>query len=88
MSMIPRLYSTPTDPSLPFAPKHPLPSITSPEGNPKPIPPAPLPFAIVAALSWASIMYMFRHRGERLQSGLSSSMREYLAFFLTHVTAS
>jgi hypothetical protein len=35
-----------------------------------------MPFAIVAAASWAGVMYMFRHRGERLQAGMGNSMRK------------
>ncbi|ORX35639.1 peroxisomal membrane protein 4 [Kockovaella imperatae] len=76
LSFLPRLYkTTSTPPSYPTQPLYPLPSLTSPEGNPRPIPPAPLPFALVSALSWAGVMYMFRHRGERLQPGMSNSMR-------------
>ena len=36
-----------------------------------------MPFAIVAAASWAGVMYMFRHRGERLQAGMGNSMRKF-----------
>ncbi|ODO08426.1 peroxisomal membrane protein 4 [Cryptococcus wingfieldii CBS 7118] len=76
LALLPRLYSQSTPPAHPFQPlSHPLPSITSPAGNPKPIPPAQVPFTIVATLSWAVAMYMFRHRGERMQPGLSNSMR-------------
>jgi hypothetical protein len=77
LSLLPRLYKTTSTPPLyPTQPLYPLPNLTSPEANPRPIPPAPLPFALVSALSWAGVMYMFRHRGERLQPGLSNSMRE------------
>ncbi|ORY26135.1 Tim17/Tim22/Tim23/Pmp24 family-domain-containing protein [Naematelia encephala] len=77
LSLLPRLYSTTSNPPTnPIAPlPHPLPALTSPQANPKPIPPAQTPFAIVAALSWAGVMYMFRHRGERLQPGMNNSMR-------------
>ncbi|BEI91883.1 uncharacterized protein CcaverHIS019_0407030 [Cutaneotrichosporon cavernicola] len=77
LSFIPRLYSnSPNPPKTPWQPlDHPLPSLTSPEANPRPIPPANIPFAIVASLSWAAVMYMFRHRGERLQPGIINSMR-------------
>ncbi|RSH86488.1 uncharacterized protein EHS24_004745 [Apiotrichum porosum] len=77
LSLIPRLYSnTANPPRYPMQPlDHPLPALTSPEANPRPIPPAPVPFTIVASLSWAMIMYMFRHRGERLQPGIVNSMR-------------
>ncbi|KAK1924013.1 Tim17/Tim22/Tim23/Pmp24 family-domain-containing protein [Papiliotrema laurentii] len=80
LSLIPRLY-TPSPPNpqpgkYPFSPlPHPLPSLTSKEGNPAPVPPAQVPFAIIAALSWAGVMYMFRHRGERIQPGMGNSMR-------------
>lgn len=78
LSLIPRLYSnTANPPRYPMQPlDHPLPALTSPEANPRPIPPAPVPFTIVASLSWAMIMYMFRHRGERLQPGIVNSMRK------------
>ncbi len=63
-----------------FAPltplRHPLPSLTSPAGNPKPIPPADLPFALFTALSWGLVMYIYRHHGERLQPGMVNSMSE------------
>jgi peroxisomal membrane protein 4 len=39
-----------------------------------------MPFAIVAAASWAGVMYMFRHRGERLQAGMGNSMRKFPLF--------
>lgn len=80
LSFIPRLYSnSPTPPKTPWQPlEHPLPALTSPEANPRPIPPANVPFAIVASLSWAAVMYMFRHRGERLQPGIVNSMREFV----------
>lgn len=79
LSFLPRLYSTSaSSPPHPLAPlPHPLPALTSTAANPHPIPPANLPFGIVAALSWAGVMYIFRHRGERLQPGMSSSMSEY-----------
>jgi hypothetical protein len=35
-----------------------------------------MPFAIIAAASWAGVMYMFRHRGERIQAGMGNSMRK------------
>lgn len=78
LSLLPRLYtSTPSPPRYPIQPlAHPLPPLTAPISNPRPIPPAPLPFAVVAALSWAGVMYMFRHRGERIQPGMGNSMRE------------
>ena len=78
VSLLPRLYSTtPNPPALPFSPlEHPLPPLTSKAANPGPIPIAPMPFAIVAAASWAGVMYMFRHRGERLQAGMGNSMRK------------
>jgi hypothetical protein len=78
LSLLPRLYTTsPHPPSYPFQPlPHPLPTLTSPEANPRPIPPAPLPFGVVAALAWAGVMYMFRHRGERIQPGMGNSMRK------------
>ena len=78
LSLLPRLYtSSPRPPSYPFQPlSHPLPALSSIEGNPRPIPPAPLPFAVVSALSWAGVMYMFRHRGERIQPGMNNSMRK------------
>ncbi|KAK6909778.1 peroxisomal membrane protein 4 [Kwoniella mangroviensis CBS 10435] len=78
LSLLPRLYTNSSvhQPSTPISPlKHPLPSLTSPQANPKPIPPSQLPFAIVSALSWAGVMYMFRHRGERIQPGMGNSMR-------------
>lgn len=76
LSLLPRLYNTASPPKTPIEPlAHPLPSLTSPQANPKPIPPAQLPFAVLAALSWASVMYMFRHRGERIQPGMANSMR-------------
>ncbi|GMK53914.1 hypothetical protein CspeluHIS016_0105000 [Cutaneotrichosporon spelunceum] len=77
LSLIPRLYNnSPNPPKTPWQPlDHPLPALTSPEANPRPIPPANIPFAIVASLSWAGVMYMFRHRGERLQPGIVNSMR-------------
>ncbi|ADV23845.1 peroxisomal membrane protein 4 [Cryptococcus gattii Ru294] len=76
LSLLPRLYSTASPPKTPIEPlAHPLPPLTSPQANPKPIPPAQLPFAILSALSWASVMYMFRHRGERIQPGMANSMR-------------
>ncbi|RXK39877.1 peroxisomal membrane protein 4 [Tremella mesenterica] len=76
-SLLPRLYSThPPAPLNPVAPlSHPLPNLTSPAANPPPIPPAQLPFGVVAALSWAGVMYMFRHRAERIQPGMWSSMK-------------
>lgn len=79
LSLIPRLYSnTPNPPKTPWQPlSHPLPPVTSAEANPRPIPPASVPFAVVASLSWAACMYMFRHRGERLQPGIVNSMREW-----------
>ncbi|WVQ99666.1 hypothetical protein IAU59_006805 [Kwoniella sp. CBS 9459] len=77
LSFLPRLYShSSTPPKTPIQPlSHPLPALTSPQANPKPIPPAQVPFAVVAALSWAGVMYMFRHRGERIQPGMGNSMR-------------
>ncbi|WWC89054.1 uncharacterized protein L201_003972 [Kwoniella dendrophila CBS 6074] len=77
LSFLPRLYSTTSNqPKYPISPlNHPLPSLTSQQGNPKPIPPSQLPFSIVSALSWAGVMYIFRHRGERLQPGMNNSMR-------------
>ena len=81
VSLLPRLYNTsPNPPSLPFSPLHPLPPVTSREANPGPVPVAPLPFAILAAASWAGVMYMFRHRGERIQAGMGNSMRESSSF--------
>lgn len=79
LSFLPRLYSSSAGPSKgPLEPlSHPLPDILSPEANPRPIPPANVPFAIVATLSWGLVMYIFRHRGERLQPGIVNSMREY-----------
>jgi hypothetical protein len=78
LSFIPRLYSSSaTAPAYPFSPlPHPLPPLTAAASNPRAIPPANLPFSIVAALSWAGVMYMFRHRGERLQPGMGASMSE------------
>ncbi|KAL1411578.1 hypothetical protein Q8F55_002542 [Vanrija albida] len=77
ITLVPRLYNTsPNPPKYPFSPlPHPLPGLTTPEANPRPIPPANQPFALIAALSWAGVMYMFRHRGERLQPGIVNSMR-------------
>lgn len=79
LSFLPRLYSSSSGPAKgPLEPlSHPLPDILSPEANPRPIPPANVPFAIVATLSWGLVMYIFRHRGERLQPGIVNSMREY-----------
>lgn len=79
LSFLPRLYSSSSGPAKgPLEPlSHPLPDILSPEANPRPIPPANVPFAIVATLSWGLVMYIFRHRGERLQPGIINSMREY-----------
>lgn len=78
LSLIPRAYTPtadyPTNPVQPLA--HPLPGLTSPQANPRQIPPASLPFGIIAAASWAGVMYMFRHRGERIQPGMAASMRE------------
>lgn len=78
ITLVPRLYTTtPNPPKYPFSPlAHPLPGLTTPEANPRPIPPAASPFALIAALSWAGVMYMFRHRGERLQPGIVNSMRK------------
>ncbi|EKD00646.1 peroxisomal protein [Trichosporon asahii var. asahii CBS 8904] len=77
LSFLPRLYSSSSGPAKgPLEPlSHPLPDILSPEANPRPIPPANVPFAIVATLSWGLVMYIFRHRGERLQPGIINSMR-------------
>ncbi|WVR06800.1 hypothetical protein IAU60_003836 [Kwoniella sp. DSM 27419] len=76
LSFLPRLYTQSSPPRTPFQPlSHPLPPLTSPQANPKSIPPAKVPFAIVSALSWAGVMYMFRHRGERIQPGMGNSMR-------------
>ncbi|BEI84097.1 hypothetical protein CcaverHIS002_0407010 [Cutaneotrichosporon cavernicola] len=78
LSFIPRLYSnSPNPPKTPWQPPRPPPSIPyQPRGQPAPDPPpANIPFAIVASLSWAAVMYMFRHRGERLQPGIINSMR-------------
>lgn len=81
LSLLPRLYNTASPPKTPIEPlAHPLPSLTSPQANPKPIPPAQLPFAVLAALSWASVMYMFRHRGERIQPGMANSMSTFFFF--------
>ena len=81
LSFVPRLYSPPAPPTYPFSPlSHPLPPVTALEANPKPIPPAQIPFAVVAAASWAGVMYMFRHRGERIQPGMGNSMREFAIF--------
>lgn len=79
LSFIPRLYSSSaTAPAYPFSPlPHPLPPLTAAASNPRAIPPANLPFSVVAALSWAGVMYMFRHRGERLQPGMGASMSEF-----------
>lgn len=79
LSFLPRLYSSSSGPAKgPLEPlSHPLPDILSPEANPRPIPPANVPFAIVATLSWGLVMYIFRHRGERLQPGIINSMRKY-----------
>ena len=84
MSLLPRLYTThPPAPSNPIAPlSHPLPPLTCPASNPRPIPPAQIPFGIVAALSWAGVMYMFRHRGERIQPGMGNSMRQPQSAYL------
>ncbi|WVN87675.1 uncharacterized protein L203_102861 [Cryptococcus depauperatus CBS 7841] len=76
LGFLPRLYTSPHAPKTPFEPlPHPLPPLTSPQANPKPIPVAPLPFTILATLTWAGAMYMFRHRGERIQPGMVNSMK-------------
>lgn len=87
LSLVPRLYSsTASAPALPFSPlPHPLPALTSAAANPRSIPPANLPFSIVAAMSWAGVMYMFRHRAERLQPGMGSSMSESTMHAKAHV---
>lgn len=79
LSFLPRLYSSSAGPPKgPLEPlSHPLPDILSPEANPRPIPPANVPFAMVATLSWGLVMYIFRHRGERLQPGIVNSMRKF-----------
>ncbi len=84
LSLLPRLYtSSPTTPRSPIQSlTHPLPPLTAPIANPRPIPPAPVPFAVVAALSWAGVMYMFRHRGERIQPGMGNSMRMFTSSML------
>lgn len=63
------LVGTPLEP-LP----HPMPDLTSRSANPRPIPPADLPFSIFAAVMWGAVMYLYRHRGERLQPGMVNSM--------------
>jgi len=81
VSRHPTTVATSQSPSLLariFAPlqplPHPLPPLTSHAANPRPIPPADLPFAVFAALSWGLVMYVYRHHGERLQPGLVNSM--------------
>ncbi|KAI5453500.1 hypothetical protein NCC49_005975 [Naganishia albida] len=64
------LRNTPLDP-LPG----PLPPLTSAAANPRPIPPAQMPFAVFAAVCWGCVMYIYRHRGERLQPGMVNSMK-------------
>ncbi|WWC61911.1 uncharacterized protein I303_104497 [Kwoniella dejecticola CBS 10117] len=76
LSFLPRLYQPSKPPTTPVSPlSHPLPPLTSIQANPKPIPPANLPFTVVSTLSWAAVMYLFRHRGERIQPGMGNSMR-------------
>jgi len=41
----------------------------------KPIPPDARLFSFFAALSWGSVMWLFKHRGETIQPGMFSSMR-------------
>lgn len=65
------LSNTPLEPL-----SQPLPELTSRAANPRPIPPADLPFSIFAAVMWGAVMYLYRHRGERLQPGMVNSMGE------------
>ncbi|WWC69938.1 uncharacterized protein I206_103882 [Kwoniella pini CBS 10737] len=79
LAFLPRLYENEIGGKSfksPISPlNHPLPSLNSIQSNPKPIPPANLPFTIISTLSWAGVMYLFRHRGERIQPGMNNSMR-------------
>ncbi len=53
-----------------------LPPLLSKQANPRSIPPADKAFTLYAALTWGMVMYVYRHRGERLQPGMVNSMSE------------
>jgi len=61
-SFLPR--STPLDPSK-----------KGPNGTNRPIPPSAPLFTAFAALSWGTVMWLFRHKEETLQPGMWSSMK-------------
>lgn len=42
---------------------------------PKSQPPDAMIFKIYAAIAWGSVMYLFRHKREKLQGGMVSSMQ-------------
>jgi len=46
-----------------------------PNGTNRPIPPEARLFTVFAALSWGSVMWLFRHQEETLQPGMWSSMK-------------
>ncbi|KIY51348.1 peroxisomal membrane protein 4 [Fistulina hepatica ATCC 64428] len=46
----------------------------APSAPSRPIPPDPIYFSAMAAIAWASVMWLFEHRGHTIQPGMFNSM--------------
>jgi len=57
-----------------FLPRAALPKSTTVDGVVRPIPPDSRYFSVFAALAWGAVMWLFKYRGQTLQTGMFNSM--------------
>jgi peroxisomal membrane protein 4 len=57
-----------------FLPRAALPTSTTVDGVVRPLPPDSRYFSVFAAFAWGAVMWLFKHRGQTLQTGMFNSM--------------